>query len=997
MPNPRLNFQDLIERLHAFWSAEGCLLWQPYSEKVGAGTMNPATVLRCLGPEPWNVAYAEPSYRPDDGRYGENPNRMQMHTQYQVILKPDPGDPLEMYLGSLDAIGIGIDAHDVRFVEDNWESPALGAWGLGWEVWLDGMEITQFTYFQQAGSRVLDTPAVEITYGLERIAMFLQGVRKVWDVQWDDSHTYGEILLRPEIDHCRYDFEVADVSRLLQLYKLYEEEANAAIAAGLVVPAQDYVLRCSHTFNVLDARGAIGVTERAGYFGRMRDLTARVAGLYVDQREAEGFPWLRLLPPKVDPVVPPIGPALGEAEDFVLELGAEELPPQDLQGAVEQWKKAVPELLAALRLSHEGVTVSGTPRRVAVVVKSLAPKQTESLVEVRGPHPDRAYDAEGKPTQAALGFAKGQGVAVESLEVRGEGKKASVVAVKRETGGDAGEVLAAALPGLISGLSFGRAMRWDATGVAFSRPVRWLLALHGPRVVPFAFAGLVSGRTTKGTRPAGSKPIEVARAAGYLPALAANKVLLREERRAWIAEHVAAIAERAGGVTPEDADLLDEVTDLVEWPVAVLGGFEEAYLSLPKDVLITVMRKHQRYFPVVDAKTGAMLPHFVAVANGEHDDMALVTRGYEDVLRARYADADFFLKQDLKKPLADFVPRLGTLMFQERLGSMLDKQGRVETLAAAVAGALGLSDADKDAARRVARLCKADLATGMVVEMTSLAGVMGRYYAERAGEPALVAESIYQHQLPRFAGDALPSAPPALAVGIADRLDSLVGLFAVGLKPGGSADPYGLRRTAMGLVQILIERGLSLDLRDLLAAAAGVQPVPPKPSTLDDVWQFVADRARGVFRDRGLPHDAVEACLNAGRTDLNAIYQGARVLAEATKADDWPATLVAYARCKRIVRPLTETFPLAPGDDPEPASKALLDAYRAAEAALGPGADVPELVAVLRGLREPIHRFFTDLMVMSDDESVRRARLGLVQHVAALPDGLADLSRLNGF
>ncbi len=270
----------------------GCLIWQPYSEKVGAGTGNPATVLRVLGPEPWNVAYAEPSYRADDGRYAENPNRMQMHTQYQVILKPAPANSQELYLGSLEAIGIDRNRHDIRFVEDNWESPALGAWGLGWEVWLDGLEITQYTYFQQAGGLPLDPIPVEYTYGLERIVMYLQGVKEVWQIDWDGKRTYGDVLKRPEIEHCTYDFEVADVGRLKLMYDLFEAEAKNAMAHRLVIPAHDYVLRCSHTFNLLDARGAIGVTERAAFFARMRDLARQVSVAYVEQRQHEEFPWL---------------------------------------------------------------------------------------------------------------------------------------------------------------------------------------------------------------------------------------------------------------------------------------------------------------------------------------------------------------------------------------------------------------------------------------------------------------------------------------------------------------------------------------------------------------------------------------------------------------------------------------------------------------------------------------------------------------------------------
>ena len=287
-----LDFQSIILTLQQYWNAQGCLIWQPYYTQVGAGTYNPATYLRVIGPEPWNVAYVEPSVRPDDGRYGENPNRLQQHTQFQVILKPDPGNPQELYLKSLEALGIDPRQHDIRFVEDNWESPALGAWGLGWEVWLDGQEITQFTYFQQAGGMPVDPVAVEITYGLERIAMALQNVRNFRDIRWNGQRTYRDVHLQGEREHSQYYFEVADVERLRQMFALFEAECEQALAQGLVLPAHDYVLKCSHTFNILDTRGAIGVTERQAFFSRMRDLARRVAEAYAAQRQSMEYPWL---------------------------------------------------------------------------------------------------------------------------------------------------------------------------------------------------------------------------------------------------------------------------------------------------------------------------------------------------------------------------------------------------------------------------------------------------------------------------------------------------------------------------------------------------------------------------------------------------------------------------------------------------------------------------------------------------------------------------------
>jgi len=357
-----LDFQSIIMKLQQFWAEQGCLIWQPYYTQVGAGTMNPATFLRVLGPEPWNVAYVEPSIRPDDGRYGENPNRLQQHYQFQVILKPDPGNPQEIYLRSLEALGIDPREHDIRFVEDNWESPALGAWGLGWEVWLDGLEITQFTYFQQAGGMVLEPVSVEITYGLERIAMALQRVSNFRDIRWNAERTYGDVNLQGEREHSTYYFEVADVERLRQMFALFEAEAEAALARGLVLPAHDYVLKCSHTFNVLDTRGAVGVTERQVLFARMRDMARRVAEAYVAQRQALGFPWLKPTAQVSEaPAVREAPRSIPEQETLLIEIGTEELPPADLEAALAQLRQRVPALLDELHLPHGDVQVWGHP------------------------------------------------------------------------------------------------------------------------------------------------------------------------------------------------------------------------------------------------------------------------------------------------------------------------------------------------------------------------------------------------------------------------------------------------------------------------------------------------------------------------------------------------------------------------------------------------------------------------------------------------------------
>ncbi|MGC8788206.1 MAG: glycine--tRNA ligase subunit alpha, partial [Anaerolineae bacterium] len=527
-----MEFQEVIMRLDHFWAERGCLIWQPYNVQVGAGTMNPATVLRVLGPEPWNVAYVEPSIRPADGRYGENPNRWQQFYQYQVILKPDPGNPVEMYLDSLKALGINPREHDIRLVEDDWESPALGAWGLGWEIWMDGQEITQFTYFQQAGGFDLDPVSVEITYGLERIVMVLQGVRDFVHIDWGHGITYGDILLRSEVEHCTYNFETANVERLKQMYDLFEAEARNALAAGLVIPAHDYVLKCSHTFNVLDARGAIGVTERARYFARMRELSREVAKAYLAQREAMGFPFLKRTGGTVSYPSPVIETrSAQDPASLLLEIGVEELPALDLEGALEQLQMNTPQMLSEARLNFESVRVLGTPRRLVVQVGGLAPRQADVQRVIKGPPADFAFDAQGQPTKAAIGFAKTQGVNVADLQVREYEGKNYVVAVKTEHGRATNEVLAEILPELIASLKFAKSMRWNASNVAFARPIRWLVALLGDQVVPFTYANVQSDRISRGLRPLGSPDIVITDADAYDRIMGANSVLLDPKER----------------------------------------------------------------------------------------------------------------------------------------------------------------------------------------------------------------------------------------------------------------------------------------------------------------------------------------------------------------------------------------------------------------------------------------------------------------------------------
>jgi glycyl-tRNA synthetase len=1004
MPKP-LSFQQIILTLQDYWTRRGCTLWQPYNHQVGAGTMNPATALRVLGPEPWNVAYVEPSVRTDDGRYGDNPNRLQQHTQFQVILKPDPGNPQELYLESLFALGINRDEHDIRFVEDNWESPALGAWGLGWEVWLDGLEITQFTYFQQAGGQMLDPVSVEITYGLERITMFLQGVRSVYDIDFDGAHTYGEIFLRSEIEQCIYNYELADVDGLRRAYDFYEAEAKAALThvPPLVMPAHDYVLKCSHTFNLLDSRGAIGVTERATYFRRMRDLSRNVAAAYLKQREAMEYPWLKegdqgsgirdqdargkMQDARAASVTSSL---ILHPSSFVFEIGSEELPASDVTSVLAQLRELAPKMLKDARLAYNTIEVFATPRHSTILVRDLAPRQTPLDSMVRGPATKAAFDKNGKPTKAAEGFARGQGVAVEDLIKIDEKGNQYVYAKKHDAGKPAQEVLATLLPELIAALKFEKTMRWNNSGIAFSRPVRWFVALFGDQVVPFEYAGYRSGRVTRGIRAAGSPDLVIASAEAYLDTLNRAGILLDSDQRQQVVKaQVVKVAEGRGGHIPEDAGLLEEVTNLVEQPTALLGNFDQKYLALPKDVLITVMKKHQRYFPVLSMS--GMLPHFIAVRNGDDRHLDSVRRGNEEVLRARFADAEYFFNQDRKHPLEEFLPTLATLTFQVKLGSMLDKARRIEALTPAIGKMLHLAEADAKSAQRAAHLAKADLATQLVVEMTSLQGIMGREYAKMSGESDAVANALAEQY------DRAPESNLGAAISLADRFDSLSGLFAIGLAPTGSADPWGLRRAALGVVETLIKHRVSFSIRAALEAAAQLQPVTVTGKAIDDAHAFIIGRERAALLDQGGRYDLVDAVLAARGDDPFVARQSIEALTRWAAKPDWPPLLDGYARCVRIVRDLKETLPLDVSTDSDPYTQALHAAYATARQAIGPQSSIEAFFTALTSLIPAITSFFDKVLVMHDDPSIRQMRQALLQRIGQLADGIVDLTKVEGF
>ncbi|VVA89565.1 unnamed protein product [Arabis nemorensis] len=946
--------------------------------------------------------YVEPSIRPDDSRYGENPNRLQRHTQFQVILKPDPGNSQDLFINSLSALGIDVTEHDIRFVEDNWESPVLGAWGLGWEIWMDGMEITQFTYFQQAGSLQLCPVSVEITYGLERILMLLQEVDHFKKILYADGITYGELFLENEKEMSSYYLEHASVDRLQKHFDYFEEEAHSLLALGLPVPAYDQLLKTSHAFNILDARGFIGVTERARYFSRMRSLARQCAQLWLKTRESLGHP-LGVVSEHVPPIhhraaLEKVSEKVPEdPRSFIIEIGTEEMPPQDVVNASEQLRVLVLQLLESQRLEHGVVKAFGTPRRLVVFVDAMSSKQLEEEVEVRGPPASKAFDDQGNPTKAAEGFSRRYGVTLDQLYRKVAGKTEYVHARITEPARLALEVLSEDLPGILAKISFPKSMRWNSS-VMFSRPIRWVMALHGDLVVPFCFAGITSGNVSFGLRNTASATLVVNTAESYEDRMRNAGINIEiEERKKIILEKSNVLAKSVKGRVILQQNLLNEVANLVEAPVPLIGKFEESFLELPDELLTIVMQKHQKYFAITD-ESGQLLPYFIAVANGAINE-DVVKKGNEAVLRARYEDAKFFYEMDTSKRFSEFRDQLKGILFHEKLGTMLDKMNRLEKMVTKLCLALEIDEDLLPVVEDAASLAMSDLATAVVTEFTSLSGTMARHYALRDGYSEQVAEALLEIALPRFSGDAIPKTDAGMVLAIADRLDSLVGLFAAGCQPSSTNDPFGLRRISYGLVQILVEKDKNINFKHTLELAACVQPVKVEANTLEDVYQFVTRRLEQLLIDNGVSPEVVRSVLAERGNDPCLAARTAYKMEKLTKGEIFPKIVEAYSRPTRIVRgkDVDVGVEVDEGAFETSQERKLWSTYVSIKDQIHTGIEIEEFTEISTQLLEPLEDFFNNVFVMVEEERVRKNRLALLNNIANLPTGITDLSFLPGF
>ena len=681
------------------------------------------------------------------------------------------------------------------------------------------------------------------------------------------------------------------------------------------------------------------------------------------------------------------------AKDLLFEIGAEEIPAGFMPNILGQLKTLAETKLNDAHLPFESIATYGTPRRLALIVKGLADASAEISERHKGPSASIAYDADGNPTKAAIGFARGKGLDVADLVV----EDGYIYAETKTAGVPAKDIVTDMLPQLITGLNFPKSMHWGNLDAKFVRPVRWLVALLDEEVIPVEFATVKSGNVTRGHRFLGADEITIKNAASYVDTLKENFVMVDQDaRRELISKQLHDIAASKNASIVWDDDLLEEINYLVEWPTALCGGFEESYLALPDAVIITPMKDHQRYFPLVD-QDGKLLPMFLTVRNGSDHSIEVVQAGNERVLRARLDDAKFFFNEDRKKPLIDRQDGLTKIVFQEGLGNLADKTERLLKLGRVFGEECGLHEDAAVVLERATELAKTDLTTGMVTEFTELQGVMGKEYALLDGESPEVAEAIFEQYLPRFAGDVLPQTEAGKVLSIIDKVDNIVATFSRGLIPTGSQDPYALRRQTIGILNILLGSEWNISLRPIFKASMELLNVPTEKQDelLSQVEEFFTLRLKNIFLDREVPHHVIDLLLSNNELSV-ADAEGLVNALLANRIDENVELVQAYTRMYNLVKDVEYT---GVNSDllKEDAEKALFEAAsKASEASLAAweANDYAAVVAVPATLVPAINKFFEDVMVMDKDEAIKANRLQLVRLAYSVMAIIGDISAL---
>ncbi len=844
--NRAKNFQDFLIQLCQYWVDHGCIWSQPYDAAMGAGTFHPHTFLRGLGPEPWKAVYIQPCRRPVDGRYGKSPYRFQHYYQVQVLLKPSPSNIIDIFLNSLTHVGIDLKKNDIGLLEDDWKGPTLGAWGLGWEVRANGQEVTQFTYFQQLGGIDIQVVCGEITYGAERLFMYANGYKNALDIPFNNNFTYGDIFYQNEYEFSFFNFKEADTKQLFSHFDYCENKVAELCEKDLVLPAYDYVLQASHSFNILDARSAISVSERQRFIGRVRDCAKKCALGYLNERKKLNFPLkdrletdarLPILSVTSDVVNTEIADKkliFDDKVDFkekehvnvLFELGVEEIPPTFQISARREIKEKFENFLEhqkmqfkadkdfLLVLDNINYEVHCSSRRLALIIRQIPVFERKQTQEIWGPAERISKNSDGSLTAAAIGFCKKNNLNINDLSFKQRDDGVFLFGIKSIEPQNFIDKISSEFKDWCYNLNAPLKMRWLPSDLSpsFIRPVRWIVAMVENKIIPLNMFGLESSNLTCGQRILSPKSIELNHVNDYKKILEENFVEISfEKRKEKILFHAQELSKKLGGQLNEDESLLEKCACLSENPSVFFAQFSDDYLRLPEHLIVTVLKEHMSYFTIYGENKSGLLPYYIGVANYKCADESAMIEGTKTVVTGRLDDGTFYYDSDLLTSLPALREELTSLSFQENMGNMLEKTERIQKLSALLYKSSPVYQAKlAELLNTAASFCKADLKSGCVLEFPDeMQGVMGgilaahQNIANNKQHSELVGQYIQDHYLPSSAGSPMPRSQEAAILSLADKLDSLCLYLANGLEPKGNKDPLGLRRLALSVGRLL--------------------------------------------------------------------------------------------------------------------------------------------------------------------------------------------------
>ncbi len=984
-----LTFEQIIDRLNAFWVKQNCLIHQGYDLEAGAGIFNPATFLRCLGKEPYRAAYVESCRRPKDANCG-NLNRLQRSHQYQVLIKPVPTDARALYLHSLFALNLDLKKHDIRFVHNDWEVSSLGISGLGWTIWCDGMEITQFTYLQTVGDIPLKPISVEVTYDLEKLALFIQNKTAIFDIQYNHLFTLRDLFLQNETEWSHYHLTEASVPMWLRHFNDYEQEIKNLVKNNLPIPAYDFVIKASHAFNLLDARGAISFTERNSYIRRIRDLTHLVAKTIL-------FRQVSLTTPPIDAKFLIQNPCFNpkNAQDFLLEIGSEQLPSSFVPIGCLYLENAIRNLLENSALEFEELQVFGTTQRLSILVKGLAEGTDSEEEQIKGPSIAIAFDKKGNLTKQGKGFLQACNIAfctleevlqeeISNLYIVSMGGVKYLIATVCTKGKSTYALLQKKLPSLIMSINFPKKMYWEDPSIEYARPIRWILALLGTQVVSFNIGRIQSGNFSFGHFQLSPIAIEINHPKYYLSHLKDHYVLAdMEERKKHIEKQIKILEQQIKGYAIEQLKVLPEILYLTEWPTLMLGSFDVQFLRIPKEIVILQIIKHQKYFPMIDRYDQLMNAFIITIDNQPNQEILL---GHEKALFSCLSNGIALYEKELYAPLELTYYKLQDVCYQKNFKNLWNKVERLSLIAILIHQYLKI--AEYRHVQRAALLSKSDLCSALVNEFPELQGIVGKYYALAQNEESQVAIALEEQWLPTSKNDSIPKTPTGIILSLSDKIDDLINCYSL------SNDLQPLRKQAIGIIRILLKNKISCNLHLLLLKTCHFFPITNKKKATQTIIAFINIRKKSVFEELGFRKDEIEAITWISPHDpfdqlcrLEAFH----IFCKSKKK--FSCFIEIYKRIKGQMHNSSSIFYRRLIT--EPAEKKLLQEYTLISK------DWPKLLKqkkyleafeLLIKLQSPLEELFKTVTILTDNKILRGNRLALLRKILILFESLIDFS-----